>query len=157
MQNKIAILSASLLMAGALVAQKAPASPPSAPPGSTAVQGHPGRSWQGSMVRRLTQRLNLTADQQMRVKAIVKEAREQNQPMAAQLRDERMALRNAVKTDSLAQIDQITQSNAALNAKVEANHVKTMAKIYAILTPDQKAAFDHEFAHGRGVRQSKGV
>ncbi len=157
MKNKIAILSASLLMAGALVAQKAPASPPSAPPSSNAVQSHPRQAWQGRMIRRLTERLNLTADQQMRVKAIVKEAREQNQPMTAQLRDEHMALRNAVKTDSLSQIDRITQSNAGLNAKVEANHVKTMAKIYAILTPDQKAAFDREFGHGSSPHGAKGV
>jgi len=157
MKNKIAIFGASLLMAGALVAQKAPASSPTPSQSSSAVQNHPRRAWQARMVKRMTERLNLTQDQQMRVKGILKEAREQNQPMRAQLRDERMALRNAMKTDSLAQIDHITQSNAALNAKVEANHVKTMAKIYSILTPDQKAAFDHEFGHGGSARGEKGV
>lgn len=157
MNTKTAILSTGLLVAGALMAQKTPNYTPPASQGSQAVQNHSGRDWQGRMTRRLTDRLNLTGDQQMRVKAIFKEAREQNRPMAAKLRDERMALRNAVKTDSLAQIDQITESNAALNARAEANHVKTMAKIYSILTPDQKAKFDSAFSHAGRAHEAKGV
>ena len=152
-----AILSAGLLVAGALVAQTTPATSPHASQGSNAVHSHARQgavTWQDHVTQRLTARLNLTADQQQRVKAIFKESRDQNQPLAAEIHDERMALRNAVKTDNPAQIDQIMQANQGLNAKVGATYLKAMAKIYTILTPDQKAKFDHEFAAGGWNRES---
>jgi Spy/CpxP family protein refolding chaperone len=94
------------------------------------------------MLRRLTNRLNLTADQQARVKTIFADSRQQTKTLMPQLREERSALRNAVKSDSESQIDQITTKDAQLNAQIEAVHVKAMAKVYATLTPDQKAKFD---------------
>ena len=123
-------------MAGGLMAQTtAPA--PSAPKNHATAANRSG--W---MVRRLTQRLNLTADQQAKVKAIFADSRQQAKALAPQLREERSALKAAVKSDSESQIDQITAKNAQLNSQIEALHVKAMAKVYATLTPDQKAKFD---------------
>jgi len=62
-----------------------------------------------------------------------------------------MALREAVKSGSEQRIDQITQQNAQLDAQMRAIHAKAMAKVYAILTPDQKAKFDQMSEH-RAVR-----
>jgi len=109
------------------------------------------------MIHRLSARLNLTPDQQMRVKAILADSRLQNKALAPKVREERMALHNAIKSDSLTQIDQITQQNVNMNGKIEANHLKTIATIYSILTPDQKAKFDQRFDRGLSVRRSKGA
>lgn len=103
-------------------------------------------------------RLNLTPAQQMQVKGILRETRAEDQALAPQVRQERTALHAAIKSDALGQIDQITQQNVNVNAKMEANHLKTIAKIYAILTPDQKAKFDQRFDRARsGNHSAKGV
>lgn len=134
---KIPIALLSIAMAGALMAQTTPSAPTPSTNHATV------RSRSDWMVQRLTKRLNLTADQQTRVKAIFADSRQQVHALAPQLRAERDALKAAVKTDSESQIDQITQQNAQMTAQLEAVHVKAMAKVYAMLTPDQKAKFDH--------------
>jgi protein CpxP len=133
MKIPIALLSVTMAitMAGALMAQKTLPAPA------------PSVTRSDRMVQRLTKRLNLTADQQARVKAIFADSSQQAKAFAPQLREERAALKAAVRSDSESQIDQITQKNAQLTAQLEAVHVKTMAKVYATLTPDQKAKFDH--------------
>jgi Spy/CpxP family protein refolding chaperone len=141
---KLPIALLSFAMAGALMAQK------TLPPQNTnndqatvqsAHRAAVNRSdW---MVQRLTKRLDLTQDQQDRVKAIFADSKTQAKALNPQLREERMELKAAVKSDSPSQIDHITQQNATLNSQAEAIHVKAMAKVYALLTPAQKAKFDH--------------
>jgi len=138
---KLPIAVLSITMAGALMAQT------SAPAPSPSNDHHSAARRSGGMLQRLTRRLNLTADQQTRVKAIFADSRQQAKALAPQLRQERTALKAAMKTDSESQIDQITQQNAQLTAQVEAMHVKAMAKVYAILSSDQKAKFDRMDAH----------
>ena len=155
MKSKVPMIAIGILTAGAMVAQTQQAPAPAAQT-PAAVQGHHGKNagnWQDRMVRRMTARLNLTVDQQKQVRSILRDAREQNKAFAPKAREERMALHNAVKSDSLGQIDQIIQANSDVNSKVMANHAKTMAKIYAVLTPDQKAKFDQRFDRRAGVRQ----
>jgi Spy/CpxP family protein refolding chaperone len=71
--------------------------------------------------------------------------------LAPKLRDERVALKAAVRTDNEGQIDQILQQDSQLNAQARAIHAKAMAKFYQILNPDQKARFDKMSDH-RGAR-----
>jgi Spy/CpxP family protein refolding chaperone len=128
-------------MAGALMAQKTvPA--PSASNDHTAADHTAAVSRSDRRVQRLAKRLDLTADQQTRVKAIFADSKQQVKALAPRLREERAALRAAVRSDSESQIDRITQQNAQLTAQVEAVHVKTMAKVYVMLTPAQQAKFD---------------
>lgn len=160
MNSKTLNIALGLCMAGAGAMAQTTQAPPPATAASNPAQSHQGRQGidrQDRMVNRLTARLNLTPAQQMRVKGILADSRLENKALAPKLRDERMALHNAIKSDSLAQIDQITQQNVDINAKAEANHLKTIAKIYSILTPDQKAKFDWGFDRGFGPRQSKGA
>jgi Spy/CpxP family protein refolding chaperone len=159
MKFKIPITALGALAAGVMAAQT-PAPAPQAP---NAAQNQAGAhrlgvsNGQDRMLRRMTTRFNLTPDQQVQVKAILKDAREQNKGLNAKVREERMALHQAVKVDSVQQIDQITQQNAKLNAQVAASHLKTVAKIYATLTPDQKAKFDQRFDHaGRHSSSERG-
>ena len=146
---KLPIFALAVLTAGAMMGQApAPQQQNSAQSPAGVHRNAGGR--QRAMLRRLTMRLNLTPDQQERVKGILKESRNQSRTLAAKVREEHQALASAVRSDSEQQIDQITQQNAQLNSQMEAMHLKQMAKVYAILTPDQKAKFDHRStAHSR--------
>jgi Spy/CpxP family protein refolding chaperone len=44
-----------------------------------------------------------------------------------------------------------------VNTQIEAIHLKAIAKVYSVLTPDQKAKFDQRFDRMMGVRQTTGV
>ena len=154
MKSKIPMIAIGILTAGAMMAQTQPSPAPAAQP--PAAEGHHRANTgnrQDRIVQRLTARLNLTVDQQKQVRTFLREAREQNKAFVPKAREERMSLHNALRSDSLGQIDQITQANSEMNSKIMANHVKTMAKIYSVLTPDQKAKFDRRFDRRAGVRQ----
>jgi len=69
------------------------------------------------MLQKLTAELNLTADQQAQAKAIFQKSWEQRKALAPKLREERVAMFNAVKTDDEQQIDQVVQQNSRLNAR----------------------------------------
>lgn len=155
MKSKLSLIGVALCAAGAMLAQSAQTPAASSTNSSQPpVQTRPRQSyrWQDRVVRRLTSRLNLTSDQQSQVKEILRNSRSEMKTWAPQFREERMALDAAVKADSLGQIDQIAQQNMNLNSKMEANHLKTVAKIYAILTPDQKVKFDQNFDRMMGLR-----
>jgi Spy/CpxP family protein refolding chaperone len=162
--KKLPIIALGVLTAGAMLAQKTVPAPTAAPSDQsqqqTPAHSQPrqtARNWQDRLLHRLTMRLNLSADQQMQVKGILQQARAENKSLQPQVRQERMQLHAAIKSDSLGQIDQITHQNMDLNSKMEATHVKTIAKIYSILTPDQKAKFDQRFDRATGAHQAKGA
>jgi Spy/CpxP family protein refolding chaperone len=131
---KISAFLLPFCVAGMLAAQTA--TPPQSAPASHA------RRAKRDMVQRLSARLNLTADQQNQAWAIFKQARADARSFSPKLRQERVALRTAIKSDNEAQIDQILQQDSQLNAQARAIHAKAMAKFYQILTPEQKAKFD---------------
>jgi Spy/CpxP family protein refolding chaperone len=112
----------------------------------------------GPMVHRLTRELNLSPDQQTQARTIFAQARQQAQGLNPKLRDDRQALSAAIKSDNESQIDQITRQDAQINSRARAIHAKAMAKLYSILTPDQKAKFDQAGANwragARGRRQA---
>jgi Spy/CpxP family protein refolding chaperone len=148
---KYPMIFISLLTAGVLVAQT-PAPP--AAQNQTHVRRNTGMA-------RLTAGLNLTPDQQKQVRDIFGQSRTQMKTLAPKFREERAAMAGAVKSDSENQIDQVAQQQAQLRAQMEAIHAKTLAKFYAILTPDQKAKVDQRmnrmlgyFPHHQGKRTS---
>lgn len=106
------------------------------------------------MVHRFAARLNLTPDQQNQAKAIFGKARADEKAFAPQLRQERVALRNAIKTDNESQIDQILKQDAQLNAQARAIHARAIAKFYQILSPAQKVQFDHPRSHRHPAQAS---
>jgi Spy/CpxP family protein refolding chaperone len=58
------------------------------------------------------------------------------------MREERAALKTAIKNGDDREIDRILHQDAQLNADFRAVHIKAIAKVYAVLTPDQKTKFD---------------
>lgn len=127
------ILVPGLVLAGLMVAQT-----PQPAPGATSATTRRANKRAGR-VHRLAQLLNLTPDQKTQAKAIFQAARANTQPLAAQMRDARLALANAVKANAPdAEIDRLSNNAGAVSTQLTALRTKTFAKFYTILTPDQK-------------------
>jgi Spy/CpxP family protein refolding chaperone len=95
------------------------------------------------MLDHLANYLNLTPDQKAQAKTIFQEARQTAQPVRDQLKQNRQALSDAVKTNKGdAAIDSLASNQGVLMGQLVANRTKAMAKVYALLTPDQRAKAD---------------
>jgi protein CpxP len=127
----------SMLAAGMALAQSAPAP-------NTPHTGHRSAR-KGAMLDRLSAKLNLTDAQKQQAQAIFSNARQSAKPIRDQLRQERQALRAAVKSGAPgSQIDQITNQMGPLMAQATAIHSKAFEKFYSILTPDQRNLMDQQ-------------
>jgi|SRR5579864_3257266 len=150
------VAGSAALAAGMLFAQTP------APPAQGSAPGQQRQWHRGPMLDRMASELNLTDDQKQQVKSILDSARQSAQPVAQQLRQDRQALRDAVQSGkSDANIDQLSGDVGNLTGQLTAIHTKAFAKIYALLTPDQrtKAQALHDrmrgmfmggHAHGQG-------
>ena len=132
------VAGAAVLAAGMALAQSAPAQ--NSP--------HAGRhgAQAGSMIDRLSARLNLTDTQKQQAQSIFAEARKSAQPVRAQIRQDKQALAAAVKSGAKADIDRISKNMGPLLAQASAIHAKAFANFYAILTPDQKSKVDQQLS-----------
>jgi Spy/CpxP family protein refolding chaperone len=96
--------------------------------------------------------LGLTESQKTRAKEIFEAARVQAQPVAAQLKQGHQALREAVKAGkSDAEIDALARQQGALMGQLSATRAKAFAKLYTLLTPEQKDKADQLREHVRGA------
>lgn len=110
------------------------------------------RQNRGQMFDRMAAKLNLTDDQKQQAKAIMGSARESSKPVREQLRQDRLALKNAVKAGkSDAEIDQISANLGRDTAQMTAIRTKAFAKVYALLTPEQRTQADQLRGHSRGM------
>jgi Spy/CpxP family protein refolding chaperone len=98
-----------------------------------------GQGVRAKVQRRLLQALDLTDAQKQQAKTIFQSARQTVQPLAEQLKQDRTALAAAVKAGDSAQIQQLSTAIGTLRGNVLAARSQAMAKLYALLTPDQKA------------------
>jgi protein CpxP len=120
---RLLTLIAACLFAMAALAQQ---NPPAQPSGDQKQGGHehmgmgPGMGNVDDHVKELSTKLNLTADQQTKVKAILEEHHQQMQAM--------------MKDDSVSKEDK--------HAKMMTMHDSVHAKVREILTDDQKTKFD---------------
>jgi len=113
-------LLAACLFAMAALAQQ---NPPAQEGGDHKHGGHTGPGMMGNVddhVKELSTKLNLTADQQTKVKAILEEHHQQMQAM--------------MKDDSMSKEDK--------HAKMQSMHDSVHTKVREILTDDQKTKFD---------------
>ena len=93
----------------------------------------------GAMLDRMAAKLNLTADQKQQAQSIFSAARQSAAPIRTQLRQQRQALRAAVKSGAPeSQIDQISSQMGPLMAQATAIRSKAFEKFYSILTPEQR-------------------
>ncbi len=142
---------AATLAAGMLLAQA-----PAPAPGKA-------RGPRGNHAERMAAFLNLTPGQRQQATAIMNEAKQSAEPIRAQLKQGREAMAAAVKANNTADIDRLATSQGVLMGQLAAIHAKAFAKVYTLLTPEQRQKADqlHErmkgmFEHRMGPMNPRG-
>ena len=88
---------------------------------------------------RMLKALNLTAEQKQQAQTIFQQTRQSVQPVAQQAKQNRQALADAVKANDTAKIQQLATQQGSLQGQLLTLRSESMAKFYALLTPDQRA------------------
>ena len=140
------VAGAAVLAAGMALAQNAPAQ------NSTHTGRHGAQT--GSMIDRLSARLNLTDAQKQQAQSIFAESWKSAQPVRTQIHQDKQALAAAVKSGSQADIDRISNNMGPLVAQASAIHAKAFANFYAILTADQKSKVDQRLSQRASGRRN---
>jgi Spy/CpxP family protein refolding chaperone len=117
--------------------------------GQTATQpaGRPNRG------ERIANYLNLTDAQRAQAKAEFQATRASTQPARQQLKQVRQQMFQAMQANDTARIAQLSSQAGAIKGQLLAARTSTMAKLYASLTPEQKAKADQLPAHLQQMRQ----
>lgn len=124
----LALAVLGLTPGAALVqAQEADTPPPPPAQGEREPGHHPMRGMRGDRLKQLTEKLNLTADQQTKVKAILDDSRKQ--------------LQAARKEDTTARAEKQEKAMEVM--------LNTNKQIRAVLTPEQQTKFDQMLEHRR--------
>jgi periplasmic protein CpxP/Spy len=123
----------------------------------TAVVQHPhqGFARHGMVRRRMMKALNLTDAQKQQAKGIFQQARQTNQPVMQQLKQNREALAAAVKANDTARIEQLTAKQGQLRGQTMAVRAEAMAKFYQTLTPEQKTKADQLRQNAKAARMAR--
>ena len=125
----IGIAAVGALAAGLTIAQT------TAAPQAGAARGKGVRAM---VQKRMLKALNLTDTQKQQAKTILQSARQTAQPLAQQLKQDRAALTAAVEAGDSAKIQELSTEMGSLRGNVLGVRSQAMAKVYALLTPDQK-------------------
>lgn len=94
---------------------------------------------QANHARHRMEALNLNDAQKAQAKAIFGEAKQSAAPLRAELKQDREAMANAVKSNDRAQIEKLSTAEGRVLGKLMAVRTEAMAKFYQTLTPEQKA------------------
>jgi periplasmic protein CpxP/Spy len=152
----IATLSAIALAASIAVAQTVTTDQSNQQ--GTSAERHGGfrgqhKGWEG-MRGGMFRQLNLTADQQAKIKQIRESFATQNKPLHDQLRAKRQELRQASEggTFNEALATQKLTEMASLEAKVMGERFKLHQEMLSVLTPEQKAQLEQSKAQFKARR-----
>lgn len=145
MKNKWLRFAAAAVVAGGMVVGAQEVNSQTAPP---AVHRH-------QRAARLAQYLNLTPAQQAQAKAEFQAVRQSTQPIRQQMKQVRAGLFQAIRANDTARIDQLSAQAASLKGQMSAMRNEARAKVYASLTPEQRAKADQLPAHIRQMRQRR--
>jgi Spy/CpxP family protein refolding chaperone len=146
MKNTIMRFGTVAALASGMIFAQTSAPSPQQPPAQH-------RQWnRGQMFDRLAAKLSLTDAQKQQAKSIMDSSRESSKPVRDQLRQDRLALKDAVKAGkSDAEIDQLSANLGKDTAQMTAIRTKAFAKVYALLTPEQRTQADQLADHPRGM------
>jgi Spy/CpxP family protein refolding chaperone len=145
-------IGAAVLAAGmAFAYAETPANPA---PATTEHQHRFNRQeWMQRRFDRLSAYLNLTDQQKTQAQAIRKDAHESAKKFAPQLKQNREALKAAIKEGKPeSEIARISNEQGRLMGRMIAIRTEAFAKIYQTLTPEQKAKADQMPEHFRNMR-----
>ena len=147
MKNTLVRFAGMAALASGMVFAQTPA-PPAQPQS-------PAQRWQhrrGRMFDRMAARLNLTDAQKQQARSIMQSARQSARPIVEQLKQNRLALHAAIKAGKPdADIDQLAAAQGNLMGQATAIRTKAFAKVYALLTPEQRTKADQLGSHRRGM------
>ena len=101
-------------------------------------------------VTMLTRFLELTPDQVTQATTIFTNAANASQTLRTSSTENRTALREAIKANNFAAIDQLSNALGITSGQLMAIEAKAEAAFYAILTADQKAKYDQRGGFGFG-------
>ncbi|HYO82711.1 MAG TPA: Spy/CpxP family protein refolding chaperone [Bryobacteraceae bacterium] len=104
----------------------------------------------GRMMHRIGAELNLTDAQKQHARDLFRQGRQELEPVTTELRRNREELAAAVKANNTAAIQQLTERQGQLKAKVSAVMARNMATFYAQLTPEQRTKADQLWAKHKG-------
>ncbi len=104
---------------------------------------------------RIAADLNLTADQQAKIRAAFQAAAEARMGVVDQTRDLRNQLASAVRAGDQAMIDQISEAMGAILQEQISTQAKTVAKVYGVLTPEQKTKLEEDVRHSLGLLEKR--
>jgi len=148
-------LSACMLLAG-LTAGAVAAQTTASGTGAVRQRMAPGEAAMlGMRDLRVAADLNLTADQQAQIRAAFKAAAEFRTGMVGRGRDLRNQLAAAIKAGDQAKVEKASQDLGELLQQQIAFQAKTIAKVYALLTPEQKTKLDQEVGRSLGLRERR--
>jgi Spy/CpxP family protein refolding chaperone len=121
---------------------------------------HKGHGWGGMRRGGFFKQLNLTEDQQAKVKQIRESFAERNKPLREQLRAKRQELRQASEggTFNEALATQKLTEMASLQAKLMGERSKMHQETLSVLTTEQKAQLEQskaQFKTRRGERRNR--
>jgi Spy/CpxP family protein refolding chaperone len=119
-------------------------------------QGPHPRAGNHNPVEMLSRVLDLTDSQKAAATAIFDQAKQDSQPIADQLKQSHQAIAAAVKAQkSDVELSDRANASGRLMGELAAVHVKSMAHVYALLTPEQRAKADQLHDHFGGMFQSR--
>ncbi len=95
--------------------------------------------------------LDLTQAQKTQAQQLFDSSRKAAEPIVAELKQGRDAMREAVKAGDEQKIDQLSQAQGVLAGRLIAIHTKAIAEFYQTLTPDQKVKAEKLQGQMRGM------
>jgi Spy/CpxP family protein refolding chaperone len=135
MRNHLIRFGTVAAMAAGMAFAQTPAKPMPMPQGNRMEQRREFRE-------RMMENLNLSETQKADAKAIFAKAREEAQPVRAEMRQNREALDTAIKANDTAKIHSLSTRQGALMAKMTEIRADARAQFYAKLTPEQRTKAD---------------
>jgi protein CpxP len=107
---------------------------------------------------RMAEKLNLTDAQKTQIKGIMDQERPTIQPLVAQLKENRAAMKTATANGQFdeAQVRQIASQQAQTLTNLMVEKARVKAKIYSVLTPEQRAKADQMRQHSEGHKHERG-
>jgi len=103
----------------------------------------------------VAQYLNLSDAQKEQARAELQAARSAALPLRQQLRQVRRDMLQAIRANDTAGIQQLSAQQGSLKGRLSMIRGQAFAKIYANLTPEQRAKADQLPAHFRQMRQRR--
>lgn len=133
----VALAAAAVLAFGTLLAQAAPQT--TTPPAYHKRGAWGKRGFRAGRLGKLSTYLNLTDTQKTQAKSIFDAARASAQPIVQELKQNRQAMQQAVKSGQTAQIQPLADAQGVLMGKLIGIRSNAFSQFYALLTPDQQA------------------